>query len=242
MRTDLRGFLHATGGLRGVVCVAPHPDDESAGCGGLLAGCAALGVPVSVVVTTDGAASHRSEAWPPDRLARRRRAELRGALTVLGVETAPVHLDLPDAAPPRGPREAEAVSRLAQHLRNRRPGLVVTTWTREPHCDHQHASKITRRAARGLPLTLAQYLVWTPLRGRPDAQPTRRDGRLIDLQLGASMRAAKRGALRCHASQRGEVVTDDPDGFALTAAEEAAMTGPTERYVLPRAGLRAEAA
>src|SRR5262245_24685447 len=42
-----------------VLVLAPHPDDESLGCGGLIAACQAQGHPVHVLVLTDGAGSHR---------------------------------------------------------------------------------------------------------------------------------------------------------------------------------------
>ena len=45
-------------GLRRLIVVAAHPDDESLGAGGLIAEAAALGVPVTVVVATLGEASH----------------------------------------------------------------------------------------------------------------------------------------------------------------------------------------
>ncbi len=38
--------------------LAPHPDDESLGCGGLIAACVAAGRSPLVVILTDGAGSH----------------------------------------------------------------------------------------------------------------------------------------------------------------------------------------
>src|SRR4029079_2768884 len=52
--------------IRGLVVVAPHPDDESLGCGGLIAAATADGIPVRIVVVSDGAGSHpNSVAYPP---------------------------------------------------------------------------------------------------------------------------------------------------------------------------------
>jgi LmbE family N-acetylglucosaminyl deacetylase len=58
------------------IVVAPHPDDESLACGGLLAEACRQGLRGTVVIVSDGAGSHpNSKAYPPDRLrhsARRR--------------------------------------------------------------------------------------------------------------------------------------------------------------------------
>src|ERR1700754_4701713 len=67
-------------GARAVV-IAPHPDDEVLGTGGLLARLSALGRKVLIVAVTDGTASHPdSPAWPVERLADVRPQETREAL------------------------------------------------------------------------------------------------------------------------------------------------------------------
>ena len=80
------------------VVLAPHPDDESLGCGGLLARLAAHGVPARVVVVTDGAQSHPgSAAYPPERLRALREAEARAAVAALlerVLPTSSAHFDL----------------------------------------------------------------------------------------------------------------------------------------------------
>ena len=43
-----------------ILVVAPHPDDESLGCGGLIAKLAASGSAFCVLFVTDGGASHRT--------------------------------------------------------------------------------------------------------------------------------------------------------------------------------------
>ena len=53
--------------------LAPHADDESLGCGGLLAQAVAAGLQPGVLVLTDGAGSHPgSTRYPPARSSRTR--------------------------------------------------------------------------------------------------------------------------------------------------------------------------
>src|SRR5579885_2284019 len=55
--------------------IAPHHDDETLGCGGVIALKRAAGVPVQVVILTDGSRSHLEQASLPvaDIIASRRR-------------------------------------------------------------------------------------------------------------------------------------------------------------------------
>ena len=91
-----------TGGT-GLVIVAPHPDDESLGCGGVMAAASARGQAVAVVIVSDGCGSHTHSAlYPPDRLRALREAETLEAVAALGVPAEGVtFLRLPDAGVPR---------------------------------------------------------------------------------------------------------------------------------------------
>jgi LmbE family N-acetylglucosaminyl deacetylase len=54
---------------RPFIVIAPHPDDESLECGGLIADACEQGLRAKVVIVSDGAGSHpNSKAYPPDRL------------------------------------------------------------------------------------------------------------------------------------------------------------------------------
>ena len=54
---------------RPFVVMAPHPDDESLACGGLIAEACRQRFQVRIIVVSDGAGSHpNSKAYPPHRL------------------------------------------------------------------------------------------------------------------------------------------------------------------------------
>jgi LmbE family N-acetylglucosaminyl deacetylase len=72
---------------RPFVVVAPHPDDESLACGGLLAEARQQGLRGKVVIVSDGVGSHpHSKAYPPDRLRSVRKDEARQAAGELGLQ------------------------------------------------------------------------------------------------------------------------------------------------------------
>ena len=53
-------------GNRCALILAPHPDDESLGCGGLIAEACARGRPPAVIIVSDGTGSHPlSREYPP---------------------------------------------------------------------------------------------------------------------------------------------------------------------------------
>jgi LmbE family N-acetylglucosaminyl deacetylase len=76
------------------IVFAPHQDDETLACGGLIAHKRYEGLPVHVVFITDGSASHPGHPQVgPVEMAARRRGEAREALAILGVETNAIHPD-----------------------------------------------------------------------------------------------------------------------------------------------------
>ena len=132
--------------------LAPHPDDESLGCGGLIALAAAQGRQVHVAVLTDGTGSHTgSVRYPAPRLAALREAEAAEAVTRLGLPVSALHfLRLPDRyAPHDGPAFDAAVDRVRGLLGACSAATVLTTWRGDPHGDHLAASLIARAAVRG---------------------------------------------------------------------------------------------
>lgn len=69
-----------------IAIVAPHPDDETLGAGGVACLHRLAGDHVAVVVVTDGSAS-RAGGLTPDEMARRRAGEIASASRILGICT-----------------------------------------------------------------------------------------------------------------------------------------------------------
>lgn len=210
---DASRAIGLAGGRR-IVIVAPHPDDETLGCGLLIARAARMGVPVGVVALTDGEASHpNSQRWPATALARVRRAELRRAMARLGAGAARcVFIGWPDGGVARYGR----VEVLRRALRPLNPGLVLAASPADHHPDHKAGWTLTRAALRGTGIPLIAYAVWsrTGVKG-----PMARD----------PARSAKRWAIAAHRSQTSDYIADDPLGFTLSPAVLAALVGQAER-------------
>jgi LmbE family N-acetylglucosaminyl deacetylase len=115
--------------------LAPHPDDEVLGCGGLLAQLAAAGAVVDVLFLTDGAATAGAGEEPAEH-ARRRRRETEAAAGVLGIAER-IHLDLPDGRLEQHLEEAAAA--IGRELVARRPDLLLVPSPLEATADHRAA-------------------------------------------------------------------------------------------------------
>src|ERR1700752_603587 len=133
-----------------LLVLAPHPDDESLGCGGLIADCQARGQPVYVLVLTDGSGSHpRSRSHPPARLVALRGEETRAAVGELGLAPDRVaFLALRDGrAPLRGAPLRSTAHRIAEHARARGVRVICVSWPGDPHHDHVAAYRAATLAA-----------------------------------------------------------------------------------------------
>lgn len=78
-----------------VLVVAPHPDDETLGAGGVIALHRRHGDAVKVVIVTDGSASRARGVTSVQSMAQRRTKEVTAAVRLLGVSEA-ILLDLPE--------------------------------------------------------------------------------------------------------------------------------------------------
>ncbi len=213
------GYDTITGGGPALI-LAPHPDDESLGCGGLIAQACRLGREVTVAVVTDGTGSHpRSRLYPPRRLRALRESEARAAVAALGLrQERLLFLGLRDTASPHpGVDEpafseaADQVTELADRLGAR---VILATWEHDPHGDHVSAHRLAEAAAKATGSRLLSYPVWGWTlpgdHGLPDVRPT---GYRLDIHAELP---AKRRAIAAHVSQTTDLIPDDPDGFVMS--------------------------
>jgi LmbE family N-acetylglucosaminyl deacetylase len=192
--------------LRGerLLVLAPHPDDEVIGCGGLLALHLREGRPVRVVVATDGA---EAGAGPI------REQECRRGLDRLGSGAEVEFLRFAD----RG-LDAGATPRLREQIRAWRPDLILVPSAIEIHPDHFALARIfcdlvQADAALFAELATAKvafYEVGQPL--RPNA--------IVDITAVADLKYA---AIHEHASQ---LEQRDYAGYARGLNTYRAMTLP----------------
>ena len=213
--------------------LAPHADDETLGCGGLIAELCERQRPPMVLIVTDGTGSHpRSRLWPARRLRDLRESETLQATAALGLAGSEVaFLRLPDtAAPHDGPDFEAACAVIAAMARERGCDTLLAPWLLDPHCDHEAVQRMARDVARRLGIRLLSYPVWGWLIA-DDAElavgePI--EGFRLDVTRHLER---KRRAIRLHASQYAGLITDDAEGFVLPQALLSVFERPCETFL-----------
>jgi len=137
-----------------VLVVAPHPDDETIGCGGALARHAQRGDAITVLVATSGEATTGGSG----DVAAARERECREACEALGLP-APVFLHFRDG------ELAGDVAALAAVIRTHatEAATVYVPSLLDPHPDHQAVNQAVAQAGLSqLPCDIYGYEVWSP--------------------------------------------------------------------------------
>lgn len=156
-----------------MVVFAPHQDDETLGCGGLIALRRYEGWPVHVVFLTDGGGSHLNHPTTSvPAIIDRRRTEARAALAELGMESCAIHfLDEPDGtlASIDADRSSALSDRIADLLGKLQPVEVFLPCNPDASSEHDAAHGIIIQAIHrsGRRSSVWQYPIWSwwnPLR------------------------------------------------------------------------------
>lgn len=203
-------------GSGGVVVLAPHPDDESLGCGGLLSAAAAAGRRTAVIAITDGRKSHPSSpSVDAEALAKLRAKEMHAAVATLHPSIALHALGFHDCDAPEAPPASDAaVDTILSVVDRVRATALLTTWRGDPHKDHVATDALARQVAKMRPgLRLWSYPVWGRFSeaGAPMPEMILR----FDTE---TIRATKAAAIACHRSQMTRLIADDPEGFMMSSA------------------------
>jgi LmbE family N-acetylglucosaminyl deacetylase len=171
--------------------VAPHPDDEILGVGGVTTLLAADGTETVLVAVTDGEASHPERS---EELRVSRPLESAAAAKALGTTASHTHrLRHPDGA-------VDQVLLIGDLLEVIGPGdLVLTSWWHDGHPDHDRVGRATLAAGRLRGAETLGYPVWawhwaSPEKGLPWKRAHRVD-------LGVEITRRKASAVQCFATQ-----------------------------------------
>lgn len=147
------------------IVFSPHQDDETLGCGGMIALKREQNIPVNVVFLTDGQGGIGDSASSLEEKIQIRKREAIAALNILGVEVSQIHfLDRPDGTLSHlsDQQRQETVYQLAQLLRSHNPGEVYVPHRHDRHADHEATYALVRSAIAesGLEVRLLQYPIW----------------------------------------------------------------------------------
>ena len=172
-------------GAKAVLVVAPHPDDEVFGCGGCAALYAIAGVPVHVLVLTDG--GFGGIAGAGEDLVVTRYQEVVRAGEILGYEQ-PIFANHQDRSLQQSiPAVADLI---IQQLKLTGADVLFAPSLWEIHPDHHAAAMAALQAIKSMEhmCTLVQYEVGAPLL----------PNKLVDI---TSVLAKKQQAMECFVSQ-----------------------------------------
>jgi LmbE family N-acetylglucosaminyl deacetylase/SAM-dependent methyltransferase len=198
-------------GIGRLVVVAAHADDETLGAGGLIAEAGARGIPVTVIVVTDGSASNPGSTVSAAGVAAIRSRELRHAIGELASSATVVELGFPDG------QTDEHRDLIAAALAAAVPAAaaLVAPWRGDGHRDHRIVGELSAALAAANRMPLLEYPVWMWHWARPDEQDIPWSA-MQSLALSESGAAAKRAALAQYESQTVGLGTTAEDAPVLT--------------------------
>jgi len=153
---------------------SPHQDDETFGCGGMIALKREQGIPVVVAFLTDGQGSSGSDQQMNEKIIAIREQEAIQALEILGVEPSEIHfLKKPDGTlPDLQPRQRQqTIEQLAELIKFYKPEEVYVPHRKDCHKDHEATYELVKEAIAddktqivyaqaGIEVELLQYPIW----------------------------------------------------------------------------------
>lgn len=139
-----------------ILIVAPHPDDETIGCGGLLA---KYGKQCDVLLVTDGRMGffENSSVTDPDEMAKIRKNEFVTAMKFLNVNKT-VCLDLPNG-------DMKPYISIIKRFNIKEYNKIFIPGCNEHHTEHVLVNRVLRRMIlfQWSKAEVFEYEVWTPM-------------------------------------------------------------------------------
>lgn len=212
---------------RSALFFAPHPDDETLGCGGTIAKKIISGASVHVVVMTDGCHSH-SHLMSGEQLRSIREQEAKAATSILGVDHRHLtFLNYVDGQLDK--HQASATSDVVTLLERIRPEEVFVPFDGEEPTDHLATNQIVYAAIEqaNISVQIYEYPIWywmqwpfakPPLPGRSHIPKASVTTALSNLKLLTTFRSAvfvedvlqiKNAALQEYRTQMSRYIGDE---------------------------------
>ena len=223
-------------GFGTTLIVAPHADDESLGCGGVISLLRKYGQLVYILLLSDGTLSHpNSKAYPLEKLRDLREKELLDAAEILRVPPENIiFCRYPDRNVPTIHSEGfdGAVQNIAKLLAIVQPQSIFVPWRRDPHPDHRAAFQIIEAADTAV-AKIYEYPIWLEELGVAGDEPTQEESIPFRLNISQVLHQ-KQEAIAQHRSQITDLISDDPEGFRLSPNMLSRFAVPYETFFISR--------
>ncbi|MBD6614407.1 PIG-L family deacetylase [Komarekiella sp. 'clone 1'] len=144
---------------------SPHQDDETFGCGGMIAMKREHGIPVVVVFLTDGQGSGSSKPHSQEKISQTRKREAMTALEILGVSPSEIYfLEKPDGTLQdlKNEERQQIIKQVAKLLKYYKSEEVYVPHHKDCHKDHEATYKLIQEAIAQseIKIDLLQYPIW----------------------------------------------------------------------------------
>lgn len=144
---------------------SPHQDDETFGCGGMIASKREQGIQVVVVFLTDGQGSGGSNLDSPDQIVHIRKQEALTALKILGVKLSEIYfLEKTDGKLQNlnDQERLQTIEQVTELIKHYQPEEVYVPHKKDCHQDHEATYELVKTAITqiGITVDLLQYPIW----------------------------------------------------------------------------------
>ncbi|MFC6269862.1 PIG-L deacetylase family protein [Frigoriflavimonas asaccharolytica] len=223
-------------GFGTTIIVAPHADDESLGCGGVISLLKKYGQEVYILLLSDGTLSHpNSLEYPAEKLRDLRENELINAAAILGISTENlIFCRFKDRSIPNNESQdfLHAAQDISKVITAIKPQSIFVPWRRDPHPDHQAAYQIIDSIEK-YEAKVYEYPIWLNEIGEEKDAPNLEEVTPFRLNI-ESVLEKKMQAIAAHKSQTTNLITDDPNGFMLSKEMINSFNRPYELFYISK--------